>query len=45
LKKLAEATAKKNTGDIDASFVPVLAAFADDPHVSRGKMFGSERER
>jgi hypothetical protein len=41
LKKLAKAAAKKNTGDIDPSFMPVVAAFADDPHVSRGKMFGS----
>jgi hypothetical protein len=41
LKKLAKAPAKKNTGDIDPSFMPVVAAFADDPHVSRGKMFGS----
>ena len=41
MKKLAKAAAKKNTGDIDPSFMPVVAAFTDDPHVSRGKMFGS----
>jgi hypothetical protein len=41
LKKVAKAPAKKNMGDLDPSFMPVVAAFADDPHVSRGKMFGS----
>ena len=41
MKKLTKAAAKKNTGDIDPSFMPLVAAFADDPHVSRGKMFGS----
>jgi len=41
LKKVAKAPAEKNTGDIDPSFMPVVAAFADDPNVSRGKMFGS----
>jgi hypothetical protein len=41
LKKVAKAPAKKNTGDLDPSFMPVVAAFADDPYVSREKMFGS----
>ena len=41
MKKVAKVPAKKTTSDIDPSFMPVVAAFADDPHVSRGKMFGS----
>ena len=41
MRKVAKAPAKKNTDDLDPSFMPVVAAFTDDPDVSRGKMFGS----
>jgi len=41
LKKVAKNLQKKKGGEIDPAFVPVAAAFADDPRVGRGKMFGS----
>jgi hypothetical protein len=41
LEKAAKTAAKKNTGDIDPTFMPIVAEFAGDPHVSQGKMFGS----
>jgi len=41
LKKVAKAPAKKTTGEVDPSFMPVVAAFANDPNVRHGRMFGS----
>jgi hypothetical protein len=41
LKKVAKTLVKADTGEIDPSFMPVVAAFADDPRVSRGKVFSS----
>jgi hypothetical protein len=41
-KKLANTSTKKSdTAEIDPSFMPVVAVFADDPVVRRGKMFSS----
>jgi hypothetical protein len=42
MKKLANTSTKKSdTVEIEPSFMPVVAVFADDPLVRRGKMFSS----
>jgi hypothetical protein len=42
MKKLANTSTKKSdTVEIDPSFMPVVAIFADDPLVRRGKLFSS----
>jgi hypothetical protein len=42
MKKTTKMTMKKQAAaEVDPSFVPVVAAFAQDHHVSRGEMFSS----
>ncbi len=37
-----KATRKRETPEVHPSFVPVVAAFANDPRVSRKRMFSSD---
>ena len=40
-KSTKDSTKKQDTPEIDPSFLPVVAAFAEDSGVTRGKIFGS----